>query len=58
MDDELLRINEVAAVLRVSAFTVRRFLREGKLQGVKVGGGWRVRRSALMAFIEKGEQQT
>lgn len=51
MEDKLLTIDEVAAVLRVGAETVRRYLRTGRLEGVKFGGGWRVRESKLSQFI-------
>jgi excisionase family DNA binding protein len=36
--DRLLSVPEVAARLRVSPETVRRYLRRGRLKGVKVGG--------------------
>lgn len=50
--EELLTIEEVASVLRVTAYTVRRYLREKKLPGKKVGGQWRVRKSDLEEFIK------
>ena len=61
MDDEdpLLRVDEVARCLRVSAETVRRLLRTGKLRGVRPGStklGWRIRASAVELFLA-GHQQ-
>jgi excisionase family DNA binding protein len=51
-DDPLMRLSEVAASLRVSRDTVRRWVRERKLQGVRVGGTVRIRRSGVLAFVE------
>lgn len=50
---ELLTVEEVAATLKLSPYTIRRLLKEGKLPGVKVGGGqqWRVRKSDLDAYL-------
>lgn len=48
----LLTVPEVAAALRVTPWTVREYLRDGRLVGVKPGGGnWRVRQEDLEAFI-------
>ena len=45
----------VATRLNVSLVTVGRWLREGKLKGVKAGRQWRVRERDLEAFLERGE---
>ena len=58
MTDRLLNIHEVAEILRVSAETVRRFLRTGKLTGVKFGRGWRVRESELAKFVGNGKDKS
>jgi excisionase family DNA binding protein len=52
--EQLLTVPEVAAVLRVDDNTVRRWIRRGRLHGMKLGGpgGYRVRRSDLDAFLE------
>jgi excisionase family DNA binding protein len=48
MPDELLTVPEAAQRLKVNAETVRRWLREGVLTGVKLGKRqWRVRTSDL-----------
>lgn len=44
---ELLTINEVAQLLRVSRETVRRMLVRRKLFGIRVGAQWRVPRYAV-----------
>jgi len=52
--ERLLTPDEIASRLNVSLVTVGRWLREGKLKGVKAGHQWRVRESDLEAFL-KGE---
>jgi len=55
VEDELLNVVEVAARLRVTDWTVREYLRSGRLKGYRPGGrkaGWRVRASDLEQFIE------
>ena len=37
MNKSLLRVNEAAAVLNVSRWTVYRWVEEGKLNGTKIG---------------------
>ena len=51
--DEWLTVAEVAHELKVTTETVRRWLRERKLQGSILSdrGGWRVRRSEVDAFM-------
>lgn len=52
--DRLLTVEQVAERLGASGWTVRRWLREGKLKGRKIGGdrlGYRVKESDLEAFI-------
>ncbi len=53
--DELLEVPEIARYLKVSEVTVYRWCKEGRLPALKLGHSWRVRRSALEAFLERGE---
>ncbi len=50
---ELYTVEETAGILKLSAYTVRRLLREGKLRGIKVGAGqqWRIRRGDLDHYL-------
>lgn len=48
--ERLLSIREAAATLRMNEEVVRRWLREGRLAGVKVGHLWRVPAEALAAL--------
>jgi excisionase family DNA binding protein len=57
--DQLLTVQEVAARLRVNPETVRRWLRQGKLQGVMLGGdraGYRIAESELRRLLEVGKE--
>ena len=51
MEEELLTPEESAAFLKIHIDSVRRLLRQGKLPGVKVGGGWRIPKSALTEML-------
>jgi len=56
--DRLLTVPEVAAWLGASEDSVRRWLREGTLEGFMPGGrrlGYRVRESALARFMAARE---
>lgn len=56
MDEELLTVPEVAAMLRLNEQTVRKWLRDGTLPGYRLGSnrkaGWRIRRSEVEAYLE------
>jgi len=44
---------EVADVFRVSEQTVSRWLRDGLLSGLRIGGLWRVGESDLQQFLKR-----
>lgn len=52
--DKLFTPEEVAEVLKLSVITVKKWLRSGKLKGVKIGsrGDWRVKEIDLEKFIQ------
>jgi excisionase family DNA binding protein len=52
-DDEILDVAQVCAAMGVTPQTVRSWLRSGKLKGRRVGKGYRIMRSDLMAMIEE-----
>lgn len=55
--ERMLTVAQVAEQLQVPAKTVRRWIGEGRLSGVMLGGrrtGYRIRQSAVEAFI-RGE---
>lgn len=49
--EHLYTTEEAAAKLKVHHETMRGYLREHKIAGVKIGRSWRVRESDLSAFI-------
>jgi excisionase family DNA binding protein len=48
----LLRVGELAGLLQVSAGTVYRLIREGRLPAVRVGGQWRFRREDCEGWLD------
>lgn len=48
--DNLLNVNQVAFILKVHPLTIRRYLKEGKLKAIKVGGNIRIKESQLNEF--------
>lgn len=49
---------EVSELLRVSVYTVRRWIRQGDLPAYKVGRGWRVSATAIEAWLNQHEAPT
>ena len=51
---ELLTVDEVSKVVKISAYSIREWLKAGKLKGFKPGGlQWRVKKSELDKFLNK-----
>jgi excisionase family DNA binding protein len=61
IEQPLLTVRDVAATLNVSPSTVRRYIRQGSLPGVRFAGSVRVDAAALEAFLapvtSEGEQR-
>ncbi len=53
--DRLLKTHEMAAEMQADEKTVYRRIQCGKLKAFKEGGRWVIWRSALMAYLGKGE---
>lgn len=51
MDTEIFTVDQVAGMLDLHPKTVRRFIREGKLNARKVGGQWRITRQNIEACM-------
>ncbi|MGE5444546.1 MAG: helix-turn-helix domain-containing protein [Ignavibacteriales bacterium] len=50
---DILDAKEVAEFLGVSQYTIRGFLKEGTLHGVKLGKGWKVSKGSLEKFVRE-----
>lgn len=53
MEIEMLNINEAATVLRVHPETLRRFIREGKINAYKIGRRKLISKEEMEKFIKK-----
>ncbi len=56
--DRLLTPKEAAKIMAVAPRTIKVWLRNGDLSGLKVRNMWRIRHEDLERFIEKGNQHT
>ena len=49
--EKLLTPKDAAEILSLSPVTIKKWLWQGKLKGIKVGSVWRIRESDLKAFL-------
>ena len=54
MNDEVLTLEEVAQLLKVSIYTIKREVDKGNLKGKKIRSMWRFRREDVDAYL-RGE---
>ena len=52
--ENLLSVQETAKRFDISVITIRRWIKEGKLQAVKLGRQWRIRDSEIRKIIANG----
>ena len=57
MTEQFLTVEEAATRLKVAPFTVRVWLREGKIEGVKLGKVWRVLVASLDALARPKQDE-
>jgi len=57
MQEKVYTTEEVARQLRVDVSTVRKWIRDGELAAIDVGGEYRIRESSLQEFIRKREKR-
>ena len=55
--DEVLTLEEVAALLKVSPDAVRSLAEKGELPGRRFGNDWRFARVAVLGWLADGERQ-
>lgn len=53
--DKLLNLKEVSKILNINTEVLRRWLRNKKIIGTKVGSDWRVSENTLNEFVNKGQ---
>ena len=53
MDQKFFTTEQVANILQVHPFTILRYLKEGKLQGIKLGRVYRIMESDVKIFLEE-----
>jgi len=58
LQKELLTVDEVADLLRTTPNTIYRWLRAGKLRGVKIGKEWRLSRDTLLSRLLEEERDS
>lgn len=54
-EQRLLRVREVADVMRVSNMTVYRLIRSGELVATRVGRSYRIWEGDLKAYLRRGQ---
>ena len=54
--ETMLSVKDIAKTLSVSENTVRRWIAEGKIKGLKFGRQWRLRPSDMAQWLEHGDQ--
>jgi len=52
-NQELMTLDDLAGYLKVSPWTIYRFVREGRLPCYRLGHQWRFRKSAIDEWLEK-----
>jgi excisionase family DNA binding protein len=52
--EEIMTISAFARYLRCNRHTLYKLLKEGKIPALRIGGGWRFRRSDIDRWIAKG----
>lgn len=53
MEEKFLTTEQVAQILQVHPFTILKFLKDGKLNGIKLGRVYRIKQSDVETFIEE-----
>ena len=53
--DNFYNVNQSAFIMKVHPLTVRRYIREGRLKAVKLGGNVRIRERDLQSFMREFE---
>lgn len=58
MRETYYKVEEVAEILAIHKETVKRFIREGKIKGIKLGTHWRVTEDEIRRLLDlQGDHQ-
>lgn len=49
---KLLTVKETADILSLSEYTIREWLKSGKISGIKIGRGWRIKEEDIESLTE------
>jgi excisionase family DNA binding protein len=52
MDEKFFTTEQVAGILQVHPFTILKYIKQGKLNGVKLGRVYRIKESDINIFID------
>lgn len=52
MDEKFFTTEQVANILQVHPFTILKYIKEGKLKGIKLGRVYRIKESDIKKFLE------
>lgn len=55
MDEKFFTTEQVASILQVHPFTILKFIKQGKLKGIKLGRVYRIKESDMKNFLEQSE---
>lgn len=58
MIERFLTTEQVANILQVHPFTILKFIREGKLKGIKLGRVYRIKESDVHEFLDHASTKT
>lgn len=53
--DNFYNVNQAAFIMKVHPLTIRRYIREGKLKAVRLGGNVRIKERDLQNFMKEFE---
>lgn len=53
-DITLFKLDQVCKTIKVTYPTVLKYIREGQLKGIRIGGQWRVSLAELKRFAKEG----
>ena len=51
---DILTVKEIAGYLKVSEQSVKRAIRDGRLEAFKLGRDWRIRKESITKLFEQG----